>query len=316
MDIPPEANSSVWAVSGGGFHSMAIYGPKRRVVEWPPVNVEGDPRANGTLRGPPAGLTDVVAVAAGQDHSLALRRGGKVVMWTRRLSGGDADVLPRHIARANVRAISAAQGGGPFSLFLLRNGSVIEWPVRNYSAHYVARPDALLASGRVKAVAAGWEHALALLDNGTVVAWGGRRVSASGPSNSIKSVTVPPAAQANVVAIAAGRAHSLALLANGSVVAWGTPLYSSSGASCAAESCKRSPPPPAGPNGVPAVALSGVKAIAAGRDIAVALLPGGRVFVWGPTYFGLYLHVVPPEAESGVIAIAGGSSWWLAVKGS
>ncbi|KAG2485930.1 hypothetical protein HYH03_015374 [Edaphochlamys debaryana] len=328
MDVPLQAKSDVWAVSGGGSHSMAIYGPERRVIEWPPVNetgFPGYPRAPGTYRDQPAGLTNVTSVAAGQYHSLALKKSGEVVMWTRYLSGSSLiDFLPASITTANVTAVAAAQGGSTFSMFLLSNGSVLEWPPRNYSEIYstnltlwiVPRPHALLMSGNIKAIAAGYEHCLALLKNGTVVAWGGKRgTTQAGLSAQFKSIQVPAAAQSNVVAIAAGMAHSLALLSNGTVVAWGRTLPPSTPtASCASLGCKPPPPPPAGPNGVPYAAMSGVSAIAAGRDIAVTLLPGGRVFVWGSTSAGLYLTNIPVEAQSGVVGIGTGSIWWLAIK--
>ncbi|KAG2487741.1 hypothetical protein HYH03_013739 [Edaphochlamys debaryana] len=340
MKIPPEANSGVWAVTGGSYHSMAIYGPERRVIEWPPVSEKpfwpGTTRANDTYRDQPPGLTNVTAIAGGQYHSLALQRNGKVVMWTRELTGDNkTDDLPDFIKRANVRAISAAKSGGTFSLFLLANGSVFEWPPRNYSepsypgANYtkyiVPRPDGLLLSGRVKAIAAGYDHCLALLRNGTVIAWGGRRGQTQATvSAQFRSVRVPPAAQANVTAIAAGLALSMALLNNGSIVVWGSLFAApdSSYGGCGSAGCN-SPPPPKPPPRPPAPArspptppplLSGVRAISAAANVAVVLLPGGRVFAWGPTYFGLYLHVIPTEAQSGVVGIGTGATWWLAIK--
>ncbi|KAG2485931.1 hypothetical protein HYH03_015375 [Edaphochlamys debaryana] len=307
---------------------MAIYGPERRVIEWPRINetgFPGYPRPNGTYRDQPPNLTNVTAIAAGQSHSLALRKSGRVVMWTRRLTGDNrTDYLPNFITRATVKAIAAAKGGSTFSMFLLKNGSVLEWPPRNYSEIYsgnfttwiVPRPDALLMSGSVKAIAAGYEHCLALLKNGTVVAWGGKRgTTQAGLSAQFKSIQVPAAAQANVTAIAAGMAHSLALLKNGTVVAWGRALPAGyNGATCAAIGCGGAPPPPGGPNGVPYAALSGVKAISAGQNIAVTLLTGGRVFVWGQTTTGLVLNIIPPEAQSGVVGIGAGSFWWMAIK--
>ncbi|KAG2491267.1 hypothetical protein HYH03_010472 [Edaphochlamys debaryana] len=278
MDIPPQARSNVWAVSGGTEHSMAIYGPERRVIEWPRVHESGAPwwpRANGTYRDQPPNLTNVTAISAGYRHSLALRRNGRVVMWTRWLTGDNrTDYLPGFITRANVKAISWVGGwaGGP---------------PRNYSETFyqdstpwiAPRPHALLMSGSVRAVAAGYEHCLALLKNGTVVAWGGKRgTTQAGIRAQFKSVQVPAAAQANVTAIAAGMAHSLALLRNGTLVAWGRALPAglAGGTTCAAEGCGGVPPPPGGPNAVPYAALSDVKAIAAGQNIAVALLSGDR----------------------------------------
>ncbi|PNW70667.1 hypothetical protein CHLRE_17g729500v5 [Chlamydomonas reinhardtii] len=313
---------------------MAIWGKSRKVIEWPPANSSYDGYTLPDLssqRLQPKSLRNVVAVAAGEDHSLALTKAGKVVFWTLKLLGNGTDTLPPILgpkSKTKVKAIAAGRGG--FSMALLNNGSIIEWgPVRNYSDNstwYRAPPPGLLlpigvnSSGaplprvlRAKAIAAGWDHNLVLLDNGTVVAWGGRRGMFQAYL-SLRAVNVSLDARQNAVAIAAGNQHSLALLANGTVVAWGAVLANVVGASCAAESCKHPAPPPAGPNNVPDVAMRDVVGIAAGSEFAMDLIKGGKVVVWGRSSGHLYVQHVPDDAMSGVFAMSGGSAHWLAVK--
>ncbi|KAG2431812.1 hypothetical protein HXX76_009307 [Chlamydomonas incerta] len=334
-DVPTEisTSNSLWGVSAGNLHSMAIYGKSRKVVEWPAANSSYGGFAVvdlSTQRLQPKNLVDVVAVSAGEHHSLALTKAGKVVFWTRKLLGNASDDLPALLApkaKAKVKAIAAGRGG--YSMALLNNGSIIEWgPLRNYSDNstwYRAPPpglvlpfagdnsSALVPRLRAKAIAAGWDHSLALLDNGTVVAWGGRRNQYQAYL-SWRAINVSRDARQDVVAIAAGNQHSLALLANGTVVAWGTVLANSVGATCASTMCQHPPPPPAGPNNVPAEALRDVVAIAAGGQFAMALLKGGKVVVWGRSSGYLYIQYVPDDALSGVFAMSGGSAHWVALK--
>ena len=139
--------------------------------------------------------TNVVAVAGGVNHSLALKNNGTVVAWGDR-SGGQTNV-PTSITNA-----IAIGGGTLYSMALRANGTVAVWG-------NIQSPPANLSN--VVAIAAGWAHCLALKNDGTVVAWG---------ANSAGQTNVP-AGLTNVAAIAAGDSFSLALLKDGTVTAWG-----------------------------------------------------------------------------------------------
>src|SRR4029079_6990212 len=110
----------------------------------------------------PTGLTNIVAVAAGRTHGLALRELGAVTAWTWNPTDapGLTNVPPN--ATTNVIAIAA---GDDFSLALLRGGTVLGWG-RGAAAHV---PDGLF---NVTAIAAGPHRALALKSDGTVTEWG------------------------------------------------------------------------------------------------------------------------------------------------
>jgi len=142
----------------------------------------------------PSGLSNVVAIAAGDGHSLALTAEGRVVAWGSFWWGRETDP-PSGLS--NVVAIAA---GLDYSLALTAEGQVVQWP------------DNAVPSGlsNVVAIAAGKYHSLALTAEGQVVSW-----------SSLDQTTVP-SGLSNVVAIAAGSSHSLALTAEGRVVAWGS----------------------------------------------------------------------------------------------
>ncbi|WP_313731995.1 S-layer homology domain-containing protein [Cohnella nanjingensis] len=151
---------------------------------------------------PTGAQSGVVAIAAGGDHSLALKTDGFVVAWGDNVDG--QTTVPTG-AQSGVVAIAA---GGGHSLALKSDGSVVAW---GYNAYGQTNVPAGAQSG-VVAIAAGGYHSLALKADGSVVAWG---------NNGNGQATVPTRAQSGVAAIAAGVDHSLALKTDGSVVVWG-----------------------------------------------------------------------------------------------
>jgi alpha-tubulin suppressor-like RCC1 family protein len=147
----------------------------------------------------PAGLSNVVAIASGDYHSLALRADGTVVAWGLNTYG--ATNVPTDLTNA------VAIGGGLWHSLALRSDGTLEgWGVNSYS---LATPPADLSN--VVTIACGMYHNLAVKNDGTVVAWG---------DPSYGCTAVPPGLS-NVIAVAAGYYLSLALKSDGTVVAWG-----------------------------------------------------------------------------------------------
>jgi hypothetical protein len=255
----------------------------------------------------PAGLSEVIAIAAGCYQSLALKGDGTVVSWGGR--PGDANVP------AGLSGVAAISAGCGHSLALKSDGTVILWS----PAGQIAVPAGLVG---VTAIAAGYGHDLAVTSDGTVHAWGG----------DMGGVIDVPASLGGVIAVAAGEFHSLALKSDGTVVAWGCVDVIQNYGQCAV---------PAGLSGVTAIAagelhslalkndgtvvawgmgydgqtnvptgLNGVTAIAAGLAHSLALTSGGTVAAWG---FNVKGQATVPSGLTGVTAIAGGMVHSLAV---
>ena len=176
----------------------------------------------------PAGLTGVTAVAAGSEHSLALKGDGTVVAWGQ--NGFGQATVP-----AGLTDVTGVAAGGYYSLALKSDGTVVAW-----GANEVGQSNVPAGLTGVTAIDAGAAHSLALKSNGTVVAWGG---TAYGKS------TVP-VGLTGVTAISAGRHHSLALRSDGTVVAWGR-----NGQAIV----------PAGLTDVTAIAAGGIHSLAVGK---------------------------------------------------
>ena len=133
-------------------------------------------------------MTGVLAIAAGANHSLAIRNDGTVWAWGSNANGA------------------------------LGNGSTTSssTPVR------AALP------GRFTAVAGGRLHSVAVRANGAVFTWGQNDAgqlgtgSASAFSSTPVQVVGLPAVPVYQVAAGAGIGHTLALLTDGRVFAWGS----------------------------------------------------------------------------------------------
>src|SRR5438874_1368593 len=130
---------------------------------------------NGDLQlQPPGGLTGVIALAAGNAHSLALKNDGTVAAWGFNFYG-------QATAPFGLNGVTAIGAGVSYSMALRTNSSVVVWGDPS------ASPSSPITNAI--AIAAGWTHALALQPDGTVIAWGMQ--------------TNVPANVSNVIAIAA-----------------------------------------------------------------------------------------------------------------
>ncbi len=162
-------------------------------------------------------LTGVEAVAAGEEHSLALLENGTVVAWgydqLGQLGNGIASPFlhfPNPAAVGGVSEVTAISAGGTHSMALEKNGTVIEWG--SCCAENGVLPATVAGVSGVISIAAGGGHSLALLNNGTVKAWGNNNVGQLGDGNhKFSSAPVTVTGLSGIVAIAAGESHSVAL---------------------------------------------------------------------------------------------------------
>jgi alpha-tubulin suppressor-like RCC1 family protein len=262
----------VTAIAAGQQHSLAVLADGT-VVAWgsnafgqlgADTAASADPVPVCTVLESPCKaqnhLREVVAVAAGQDFSLALLADGTVVAWGSNASGQLGD--------GSETGPETCEGAAC---------SRVPVPVKGLA--------------RVSALAAGAEHGLALLSDGEAMAWGAGGSGQLGDGGFTAS-SVPVAVCAageehapchgslgGVQAIAAGQSFSLALLGDGRVWSWGSDKDGALGVP-GAETDRDAP--------VEIEALGEVGAIASGpaAGSALALLDDGRLMSWGANSSG------------------------------
>jgi len=274
------------------------------------------------------GITeDIVAVAAGNSHSLALLKDGKVLAWGFEQSGdlgngserGSYDV-PKEVP--GLSEVTAIATNTPFNLALLKNGTVKAWG-ENFEGELgigttsseSREPVTVSGLSEVTAIATGWFSGYALLKNGTVKAWGANFAGqlAAGEGTEFSDVPVSISGLSEVTAIAAGTESAYALLKNGTVKAWGFNEGGELGdgtftgpETCFGTACSRSP--------VSVSGLSEVTAISSSYDDALALTKSGTVKSWGENQEGELGNGTTENSDipvsvsklSGVTAVAGG----------
>ena len=340
----PAGVTNVVAIAAGWAHSLALkadgtvvgWGFNRYGQATGVPNTNGPYISSGVVTVGGQLLSNVVAIVAGSEHSLALKQDGTVVAWG---AGGPGTSGYPNQGQATIPGglsdVVAIAAGMEHSLALLSGGVVVAWG-RNDRVQCVVPPSltwqgaietgdkyslavqsdgtvvgcgddqygevtAIPASAtNVVAVAAGTDHGLALRGNGTIVGWG---------RNDYQQRSIPAMAT-NAVAIAAGWQHSLALRADGAVIGWG---YNEHGAATGVRTLY--PYIASGAVTIGGTVLTNVAAIAAGNDHSLALKADGTVVGWGYNGHGQYL--IPPGLTN-VVAIAAGfeHSLFLAVTGS
>jgi alpha-tubulin suppressor-like RCC1 family protein len=300
----PAAGPGVRQVAAGATHNLVLLADGT-VKAWG-FNGSGQ-LGDGTTasrRSRPVALPDltgVIAVDAGDWHSMALLQDGTVRIWGDNQFGelGDGTTTNRSTPTAlpDLIGVTAIAVGGflgndgrddPVSfahtLALLADGTVRSWGSNNdgqlgdgTTTDRLA-PAAVPGLTGVSAVAAGGTHSLALRTDGTVLAWGdnglrgptGRGASAQ-PERSAITAPVAIPGLADVTAISAGNFHSLALLGDGTVRAWGWNAFGQLGDGTTDDR----------PSPVTVSGLTDITAVAAGDRFSLALRRNGRVTTWG-----------------------------------
>jgi len=232
------------------------------------------------------GLTDVVAVAAGSYHTLALKSDGTVWAWGDNGGGklGDGTTQNQNmpvqvIGLSNIIAIAA---GEIHSLAVGADGTVWGWGYNWYGevgdGTNVPRPLPTVAPGfsGATAIAAGSWFSLALKADGTVWAAGyqGSGQFGSAPTSGLAPVQMSGITSAT--AVSGGFDFSLVLLADQTAWAVGSNAWGQLGNGTNGNTFTPGPIP----------TLSNVTALAAGYRHALGLTADGTVWSWGQNGWG------------------------------
>ncbi|MCL5037450.1 MAG: hypothetical protein M1269_10110 [Chloroflexi bacterium] len=249
--------TGVIAIVGGWHHSLAL---KSDGTVWAwgwnehgqlGDGTGGDYKNNNDKNTPVqvSNLTGVISIAAGGDHSLALKSDGTLWIW------------------------------GSNDYGKLGDGT----DVNKNTPIQVKGPDGIGYLTDIIAIAEGDLHSLALKADGTVWAWGCNETGQLGDGTDVDKNT-PIQVKGldgigyltDVIAIAEGDLHSLALKADGTVWAWG---YNYNGQLGDGTTTNKNIP-------IQVSNLTDIIAIAGGGNHSLALKSDGTVWAWGDNGFG------------------------------
>jgi alpha-tubulin suppressor-like RCC1 family protein len=302
LSVLPLAGSTN-AVALGGMHTLAVRN-NGTVAAWGAngngqlgtassdtcLNIYQSSRTPLTV----PGLSNVTAVAAGMNHSLALVN-GTVYAWGANFTGQLGDgTTNSHTAPAAVHGVGgsglltgviAIAASNESSFALRSDGTVVGWgqgPLGDggYSSRY---PVVVVLGGGgtlsgITSIAAGSSGVLALRNDGLVFGWAGANRQA--PTNVANQIFTANAPLSNVTAVSVGN-HMLALDSSGAVWSWGSNESGQLGTNSTYAFPYAVHTLAPGGSGI----LTGVSAIAAGGNHSLALKSDGTVLAWGLNEF-------------------------------
>lgn len=282
----------------------------------------------------PTQLENVVQVAGGFGHSLALLDDGTVWSWGWNGEGqlGDgtyeSSTVPVQVIGPLggddfLTDIAKIQSGSNYALALTEDGTAYTWGTNdsrelgNGGSEDSNRPVlvSLPVGVTVVDIASGAHHGLALTDDGTVYGWGSNARGQLGIGSISVSVSTPVEVTAltgltsRIVKIASGSGatHSFAIAEDGTLYEWGDDYFNSD----LGDQDHRLTP-------VIVTGISDVVDAAAGNRHSLARTTSGDVYGWGLTYYngtGSSDEVVmtPEPVMSGVTTIVAGRHFSLAL---
>jgi cysteine-rich repeat protein len=328
-------NETIEAVAAGGSHTCALV-YKRSVIRCWGFNQVGQLGLGDTAnRGdqadelgkylPPLRFsTPAVAIAAGDDHTCALLKDGRVICWGENGDGqlGLGDMLPRgnktgetgdalaSVSLGTNLTATAIAAGFEHTCALLNDGSVKCWGDNGFGQLGVGAsdnrgnhgdelgdmlPTVNLGAGQTAtAIAAGARHTCALLDDRSVKCWGLNTSGQLGVGDTLTRgdmmgyslAAIDLGASKTVSAIAVGASHTCALLDDRSVKCWGDNQFGQLGRGDTQN--RGDGPTEMGDNLLPIPLGTDMTAmaIATGANHTCALLSNGSIKCWGANYEG------------------------------
>ena len=272
-------------------------------------------------------ITSIVAVAAGERHTLMLDRNG--VVWVAGTifptqTGGQAQYL-RAVPLTFITDVKAIAAGRFFSLFLTSGGSLYGFGINTNGElgqnNRISSPVPVLIKTGVKYIAAGWEHAAAIDTTGSLYVWGDNGFGQLGDGTFSDSLT-PRLLATGVKDVALGNGFTVYLLNTGTVRSVGRGDLGQLGIGGTLN--KATPQTITGLNRAGAPNAKVIQ-LAAGGFHAMALYDDGEIFSWGSNEFGqlgnnewgpAQFKTIPVQVVAGVAPaakIAAGVSHSIAV---
>lgn len=228
-------DGTVWTFGNNEFGQL---GDGTYLSSLLPVQVK-DTAGNNPLR-------HIAAIAAGEDHVLALDSAGRIFTWGSNKNGqlgdpftGKKSNRPMRLASlSGARFISA---GGRNSAAKLQDGSIHIWGDNwtgllgnGTTSNYFALPQPVIGTNaqglhqNVKQISIGYDHEISLMQNGSVYSWGDLSTNDLPPA----TLTLNPFPLqvrdssgtlflSNIKQIAAGENHNVAITNNGYAYGWG-----------------------------------------------------------------------------------------------
>jgi hypothetical protein len=268
VPTPVPGLSNVVQVAGGYYASYALLA-NGTVMAWGeneegelgqgnvtgPELCEGDPCSTKPI--PVPGLTNVIAIDAGEEYALALLSNGTVMFWGYDYYGESGNgigiqtetpsgcyCVDHPVPVPGISNAVAISAGWYLGSALLADGTVKDWGYNYYGevgngtlnkteppACYCSGPVTVSGITGAKATASGGYHGLALTGTGGASAWGynyeGELGNGTNSTTGCECIPLPGSVVglASTQAISAGSYQSLALLKDGSVMGWGENEY-------------------------------------------------------------------------------------------
>ncbi|WP_332908492.1 RCC1 domain-containing protein [Paenibacillus roseus] len=236
-----------------------------------------------------SGLTNVMAAAAGDTYSLAVKQDGTVWAWGANNYGqlGDGTTIGRTtpVQVSGLTDVIAVAGGNSHSLAVKQDGTVWAWGnngsgrLGDGTQSNRITPVQVSGLNNVVSVSAGSSYSLAVKQDGTVWAWGSNGAGQLGDGTFNNRATPVQVSGLNNVRIASGGgSHSVAVKNDGTVWVWGTNNYGELGFGTTTPAYRNT-----------AVQVSGlvnIISVSAGSSYSLAVKQDGTVWAWGNNSYG------------------------------
>lgn len=279
--IALDKNGGVW---GWGFNANALLGDNSVTARNTPVSLAGTKKT-------------FCAIAAGNQHSLAIDKYGNTWAWgTNSLGSLGANIpivgntpavsTPKAIVLGVTRTFCAINTGGQFSNAIDKNGIIWSWGNNasgrlgdNSTTNRYTPINLLGATKTFCKLSAGGNWSLAIDKNGRVWAWGtgsNGRLGDNGITQRLTPVSILGAVK-TFCEISAGGSHSLGIDKNGKAWGWGLNSSGYIGDNTVTQRL------------TPVSVLGAVKTfcqISAGTLHSLAIDKNGRAWGWGYNYYG------------------------------